>query len=172
MKIGLLAQASSSILNREDDADISPGDRGRRFINCLLYKASKPQEISLALAIFGLLNGGSLFFFSHDHKRIKLAVACAAYPRSKVDTAPILQHKSNEMEFVNIAIPLSKLRQGGVQADDAADTMSLDNEVDRTLDLCPMTDYWHRSTTEEFKDLSYIQILERYYLKAIYCFHW
>ena len=160
MKIGLLIDASTSLLNRPDDADLSPGDRGRRFINCLLYKASKPQEISLALAVFGLLNDGSLFFFSHGFKRIKLEAAAACYPRSKVDVIPITESGAQQKEYVEIDIPLSQLRHSETES-----STSLENETDRCLDICKMHDYWFRPTTEAFEELSYLQIMEYYYLK-------
>jgi hypothetical protein len=157
MKIGLLADTSTSIMNRQDDADISPGDRGRRFINSLLYRASKPQELSLALAIFGLLNGGSLFFFSHERRRIKLETACGCFPN-------VCQSSEQEdNEFIGIDISLAQLRSS-TGAESNGEPSSLDNEVDGCIDVCIMNDYWHRAP--KFDELSYIQMMEGYYLKA------
>jgi hypothetical protein len=162
MKIGLLVSTVKSIAGREDDADISPGDRGRRFINSLLYRACKPQEISLALAIFGLLNGGSLFFFSHDKTRIKLEPVLACYANSPATLTSMAETNCDDSEFVSIEIPMSKLKRSA--SVEGTGNHSLDNEVDQCMDLCAMHDYWYRpALLDEF---SYMETVESYYLKS------
>ena len=173
MKIGLLASTATSILGRSDNDEISAGDRGRRFINSLLYRSDKPQEISLALAIFGLLNGGSLFFFSHEKKRIKLEAACACYPNSSLQNTPVAARNVEETEYVSVGISLSQLQQtesdspsqAPASSSEAPSTVAAEpsSEIDGCINLCVMDDYWHRPVLME--EMSYIDVMETYFLK-------
>lgn len=163
MKIGLVASTAASILAREDDDTISPADRGRRFINSLLYKSTKPQELALPLALLAILNNESLYFFSHAPAKIKLSVAAACFKNANeagnYDTES--DEDEGESEFVHVTIPMSQL-QTSQQTEDSR----TNHEMDSMVNLSIMTDYWHRPVFME--DLSYIDVLEGYHLKQVH----
>ena len=160
MRIGLMNSAVERVLERPDDDSLTIEERGRRFINCVLYKFTKPQEIPATLAALGLINDGNLFFRSHEPARLRLDVACACYkePITYNGAAPA------EDAYIRYSLPT-----GATTTTTGASLLTVGDDDDdsggdfpMSFTLNRMNDYWFRPASME--QFNYITVLERFHL--------
>ena len=79
MKLGLLSTASIRTLSSLRDEDVTPNERGRRFMYKALFQFTKPEELHLTMAAFMLINGGP-FIRSHNVHYLNLRHLAACFP--------------------------------------------------------------------------------------------
>lgn len=82
MKMGLLTRSVGRVVNRADNANIEPMERGKRIINAVLYAFTKPVEVPATIAALVMIRGG-LFIMSHNPVYVNLELAAACYRDEK-----------------------------------------------------------------------------------------
>jgi len=78
MKMSLLTKSVGRVISKDDNAEISDIERGRRIINSVLYTFTKPVEVPATIAALAIIRG-SIFLMSHDPVYLNLAAAAATY---------------------------------------------------------------------------------------------
>jgi len=165
MKFGLILKTAESVVNREDNNDISVETRGRRLINGSLFKITKPFEVPATLAAFSIINKGSLHFFSHEASKLRLDSICASYVEAPWYDPFDQNHPNNYIEqeeshLVNITLSANSLFTS--TNDDDGVSNPLDNEIARTISIGPMIDYQKRPLSLE--NFNFIELREQYHI--------